>query len=137
LGVASVNLLKSYLVESWEYVFPELNSRDYALELVEDTRLLSIVGPRRAGKTFACFQLLKTKIGLVPPTNILYLNFEDERLYPLAHDLLQRLWDLYLDVINPDLSEAVYLALDEIQNVPNWSLWVRRMHDRYPKLRLV
>ncbi|EQD38680.1 ATPase, partial [mine drainage metagenome] len=44
--------------------------------------IVSLVGPRRAGKTFLMYctidRLLKQNI--VPSSNILYINFEHERL---------------------------------------------------------
>jgi predicted AAA+ superfamily ATPase len=135
--MSQTELWNQFVISSWERDLPTLTHRNFPLDLVEDTRMLSIVGPRRAGKTYVCFQLLKSRSEDIPKKNKLYLNFEDERLYPLRPNLLQSLWEAYLELINPDLTRPIYVVLDEIQNIPNWSLWVRRMHDQYPTLRLI
>ena len=60
--------------------------------------------------------------------NILYLNFEDERLDLKTGELdliLQAYRELY-----PDLNlKECYLMFDEIQNIENWEKFIRRIYD--------
>ncbi|MBN1962225.1 MAG: ATP-binding protein, partial [Deltaproteobacteria bacterium] len=98
---------------------------------INRNRITSIIGPRRAGKTFVCFEiisdLLKQKI---PRENIIYMNFEDERLVPLDGRELTYLLDVHAELFEYDQNKQLYCFLDEIQNVPNWSKWVRRTIDQ-------
>lgn len=80
-----------------------------------------ITGPRRAGKSVLSLQILKDE-------NFAYLNFDD--------DLLLKHFDENL--VTQTLSEVYagfnYLFLDEIQNLPNWELWVNKLYRRGVKL---
>jgi uncharacterized protein len=88
------------------------------------------IGMRRAGKTYFLYQhilkLLKNKIQL---SQILYINFEDDRLLPLDRNKLAKLIEAFYS-INPENHEKkCYLFLDEIQNVEDWPIVIRRFHD--------
>ncbi|MCL2028716.1 MAG: ATP-binding protein [Bacteroidales bacterium] len=76
-----------------------------------------ITGPRRAGKSVFALQLLKSE-------NFAYLNFDDDLL--LKHFDENALIQLLLEVY-PNFE---YLLLDEIQNLPNWELWVAKLYRR-------
>lgn len=74
-----------------------------------------ITGPRRVGKSTYALLLLRGQ-------NFAYLNFDDAQL------LSQ--WDEQtamraLDDVYPDYR---YLMLDEIQNLPDWDLWVSKLY---------
>jgi len=90
---------------------------DKADDFVASNLIKLITGPRRAGKSVFALQLLKTK-------NFAYLNFDDDLL--LKHfdenTLMQVLLEIY-----PNFE---YLLLDEIQNLPNWELWVAKLYRR-------
>jgi len=91
-------------------------------------KIIIVVGPRRAGKTFYLYQIMAGLGSLgVKRHEILYLNFEDERLelegdYDLIFDAYRELYP------EQDLSR-VYLLFDEIQELPNWEKFVRRVSD--------
>ncbi|RLF30344.1 MAG: AAA family ATPase, partial [Thermoplasmata archaeon] len=82
--------------------------------------IISIIGPRRAGKTYFLFSLSK-KI-----ENQVYLNFEDPRLAEITYRELRDVIRIFIEIYgrNPD-----YLLLDEIQNIENWEKTVRELHD--------
>jgi hypothetical protein len=75
------------------------------------------------------YSLIKRLRQTVNPQNIVYLNFEDDRLFPLeTHDLsllLESYYELYPDKKN----EKVYFFFDEIQNAPAWETFIRRLSD--------
>jgi len=89
----------------------------------EKTKYLStaliklITGPRRAGKSVLSLQILKEE-------NFAYLNFDD--------DLLLRYFDedAVIQTLNELYPGYQYLLLDEIQNLPNWELWVSKLYRR-------
>ncbi|MEZ0345631.1 MAG: ATP-binding protein [Infirmifilum sp.] len=65
----------------------------------------------------------------MPRENILYINFEHERLRHLDAVNLEDMLKVYYQLFNPDPRWPVYLLLDEVQLVRDWDKWVRRVHD--------
>ena len=76
-----------------------------------------ILGPRRAGKSVFALMLLNGR-------NFAYFNFDDESLSGEKKidldELLSELKQVYGD--------TKYILFDEIQNLPNWELFVNRLH---------
>lgn len=97
--------------------------------LLHQREILFITGVRRCGKSslmrLACEDLLTT-VG-VNPANILYVNFEDERLAGFRSDDCERLLEAYYELEVPQ--GKVWLFLDEIQNVPAWEKWLNRLYE--------
>lgn len=80
-----------------------------------------VIGVRRSGKSTLCYIALIRK-----GVKFAYVNFDDERLINLtATDLNDVLEVLYK--INGDFN---YLFIDEIQNIPEWYLFVNRLLRR-------
>lgn len=74
-----------------------------------------IMGPRRAGKSVFALLMLRNE-------NCAYLNFDDAALLSKwDEDLVMHL----LDEIYPGYK---YLLLDEVQNLPQWDLWVSKLY---------
>jgi predicted AAA+ superfamily ATPase len=65
----------------------------------------------------------------VPKSNIIYVNFEHERLRRLDANDLEDMVKVYYEMFEPDVSRPIYLLLDEVQLVNDWDKWVRRVHD--------
>lgn len=88
------------------------------------------VGMRRTGKTSFLFQtiqsLLANKIAI---NQILYLNFEDDRLMPLTRGKGAQLLEAFYTLYPENHDRRCYLFLDEIQMVPDWAIIVRRFYD--------
>ncbi|MEG0519364.1 MAG: ATP-binding protein [Bacteroidales bacterium] len=84
------------------------------------------VGIRRAGKSFLLYQrmqqLLSQGIGW---DEMLYINFEDERLVGMSVDDLNLLLEIHLEMYG----KRPILFLDEIQNIAGWEKFARRMAD--------
>ena len=77
-----------------------------------------VIGVRRSGKSTLCYNALIRK-----RVKFAYVNFDDERLIHLTgNDLNDILEVLYK--INGDFN---YLFIDEIQNIPEWYLFVNRL----------
>ncbi|MEM4569559.1 MAG: ATP-binding protein [Thermofilaceae archaeon] len=93
--------------------------------------IVTVVGPRQAGKTFRLFQLVRELVEAgVPRDNILYVNFEHERLRRLDANDLEEMLKVYFQLFKPNPGHPIYLLLDEVQLVADWDKWVRRIHDR-------
>ena len=101
------------------------------LELPTTARkVVTLVGIRRTGKTYLLYQTMRRLLAEgVDRRRILYLNFEDDRLLPIRTDELDLILrgheELYPDVTNG----KKYLFFDEVQNVPSWETYIRRLHD--------
>ena len=83
------NLLKRIIKDFHNRPLPYFNPRKTDVPLNLD-KIITIVGPRRAGKTYCLFQLMAAleRQG-VARNRILYINFEDERLeIEGRHDLI-------------------------------------------------
>jgi predicted AAA+ superfamily ATPase len=88
------------------------------------------IGMRRAGKTYFLFQqILKMMSEPLSKTSILYINFEDDRLFPLNEQKLAKLVDAFYSLYPENHDRKCYLFFDEIQNVTNWPIVIRRLHD--------
>jgi uncharacterized protein len=100
---------------------------------IHSGKIITLIGPRRSGKSYYFLHLMHTLIQSgVPQQNIVYLNFEDERLTLEAKDLesiLKAYHELYPSVKWKDC----YFFFDEIQNIENWEKFVRRCNDTITK----
>src|SRR3972149_317251 len=88
------------------------------------------IGMRRSGKTYFLYQQILNMLDEgVSKTAVLYINFEDDRLLPLNKRKLAQLVDAFYSLYPENHDRKCYLFFDEIQNVNNWPLVIRRLHD--------
>lgn len=97
---------------------------------VDVPKVVSLMGPRRAGKTYCLFELIKRLRQQTPAEQLVYVNFEDDRLYPLQLDDLDAMLRGYYEMYPGNRNHKVWFFPDEIQEVPNWEKFVRRLHDQ-------
>lgn len=125
------------IIIQWkEFVIPETFPRKISINLKHDL-ITTITGARRAGKTYLCFQEIKSLLNNISRENILYINFEDEKLLGANANDLDKLLDTYLELSEINETQKIYLFLDEIQNVENWDVWIRRIYDMHKKIKIV
>ena len=86
-------------------------------ELLSSQLIKLITGPRRVGKSVFAMLLLKE-------TNFAYLNFDDKRLLDIWDE------DIVMATLNEVFPNYQYLMLDEVQNLPDWDLWVGKLYRR-------
>ena len=129
--------LKRVLAEWKESLPAELVRREFDESYLKSGQILTITGPRRAGKTYLCYQIIKNLMQTIPDSNILYINFEDERLAPFRGDELTVLLEAFAELSEPEKGHKLYVFIDEIQNVPNWGKWCRRVHETKMGIKLV
>lgn len=107
--IASTELIERpiFLEESCNYVF---------------------VGLRRAGKSYMMFQHIQSviKSGKATIEDILYINFEDERISSIKVDELHLLLESYCEMYE---NKQPLIYLDEIQNIKGWEHFARRLAD--------
>ena len=85
-----------------------------------------LVGVRRAGKSYMLYHVIQQLLAQGHKWDeILYLNFEDERLENFDTDDFNRLLECHQEMYG----KRPMLFLDEIQNVDSWHKFARRMAD--------
>ncbi len=97
--------------------------------LFSDKPISVITGIRRSGKSFLLKNLYKKLLKKnIPVQNILFLNFEDDRLNNyLEIKELRQIYEMFLS--HADKNSPVYLFFDEIQNIPAWEKFIRTIYD--------
>lgn len=120
-------LLKQIIVENAEFVTGvDLVRRDFAFE--PQGRYV-MVGLRQAGKSYLLFQRAQQLIAEGHrPEEICYVNFDDERLVGMSAEDLNRILEAWRSLYEGD----PLLFFDEIQNVPGWERFARRLaNEKY------
>lgn len=93
------------------------------------------VGIRRTGKSYMMYQQIKQLLQIgVPLSQIVYVNFEDERLLEMTSDDLNTILEIGLELSGTE--NRPYLFLDEIQNITGWEKFVRRIADMKYKINI-
>jgi predicted AAA+ superfamily ATPase len=120
------------IVAEWleETELPELVPRQIPeLNLENLRRVLAIVGPRRAGKTFLMYQLIAVleQGGRAGRPDILFVDFEDYRLTGFTTGDVDRLLATFQRLAG---GPPRFLFFDEVQQVPNWSRVLRTLHNQ-------
>lgn len=107
--IATIELIERplFLEESCNYVF---------------------VGLRRAGKSYLMFQHIQSviKSGRATIEDVLYINFEDERIASIRAEELNLILESYREMYE---NKRPLLYLDEIQNIEGWEHFARRLAD--------
>ncbi|MCX7955804.1 MAG: ATP-binding protein, partial [Patescibacteria group bacterium] len=107
----------------------ELVERDYQVPF-ESSQTVSIIGPRRSGKTYFLYQIIKSLIKKgVNKRKIIYINFEDERLLPFEKSDFETIEEAYFELY-PEEKKPLWFFLDEVQNISFWEKYVRRLQEK-------
>lgn len=120
------DILKQIIIDQKEmYLDNPLISRDYDLE---ENVNYCFVGIRRTGKSYMMYQQIHNLMNdRISSSQIVYVNFEDERLLEIGVDDLNTILELGIEFSGS--KGKPYLFLDEIQNVDGWEKFVRRVAD--------
>ncbi len=92
-------------------------------------KIVSLIGVRRCGKTYLLYGVINKLRKTVNRENIVYINFEDDRIHPITLKDLDVFLEAYFDLFPNKRGEKVYFFFDEVQNIENWELFVRRIYD--------
>jgi hypothetical protein len=121
------DVLKRIILENQEIISnKKLISRNYSIPKTEHITVLT--GIRRCGKTHLLYEIAKT----FDPERVLFLDFEDERLIGL--NAIPN-YDIIIDsyrTLFPNLEPVLFF--DEIQNLENWHLYLKRLHVKGHKI---
>ena len=119
---------KKIITDFHEKKMPPTILRDIRIPF-DSGKIVSLIGVRRSGKTSILYRLIEKLREYVNPANIVYINFEDDRLFPLQLQNLNDLIEAYYELHPEKREEKIHLFFDEIQNVENWEIFVRRIYD--------
>ncbi len=97
---------------------------------IDVKKIVSLIGPRRAGKTSVCFQLIKQLRNEVEAHRLLYVNFEDDRFFPVELSDMDTLIQTYYSTYPENKEVQVWFFFDEVQEVPHWEKFIRRLNDQ-------
>lgn len=120
-------IIKSLIREFHYKKIPQYNQRDIVVPL-DLKKIITLIGVRRSGKTFLLYQLIDQLLNKIDIKNVVFINFEDERLGLETQEgdlILQAYRELYPDM---DMSKC-YFFFDEIQNLAGWEFFIRRLYD--------
>ena len=111
-----------------EHIIERRLERLLSRNLLERKPIKIITGIRRSGKSFILKRLYHKIANLIPHANILFLNFENDRLISnLNLSSLREIYESFKQKSDPEY--RFYVFLDEIQNISNWERFVRTIYD--------
>jgi predicted AAA+ superfamily ATPase len=123
-------IIRQKIVDALAAAAPSLTRRDVYVPKIPG-KAVAVIGMRRTGKTTFLWQLLSDRLAQgLPREALLYFNFEDERLAGMKAADLQLVVEEYYR-LHPELRDAgrAVLFLDEVQQVPGWERFARRLLD--------
>jgi uncharacterized protein len=121
-----------WVADSHERPLPKLTPRQLGVPNAPGNAL-AILGMRRTGKTWFCFQRMQELLTKnVPRTQMLYINFEDERLLGFSTKDFQLVLDAFYRRDPGVMNKECHFFFDEIQNIEGWPQFVRRLLDQTP-----
>ena len=129
MTIPTNEIIREKIIASVESLLPGLTLRDIHLPAIERKAVVAI-GMRRSGKTtwlHQC-QLDYLQHGC-SREDLLYFNFEDERLQGFPAEDLQIILDTQSRLFPRQGNCKRVLFMDEIQLVPGWEMFIRRILD--------
>lgn len=122
------NVIKGIILQNQNRELSYLKKRDVEVP-VNTGKIVSVTGVRRCGKThLLLLTISKLFAENISKENIIFINFEDERLNLKAEEL-DLIIQSYRELYPEKVIKEVYFFFDEIQNVQGWEKFVRRVYD--------
>lgn len=96
-------------------------------EAFKTGEIVVVKGVRRAGKSCLVTHFISSLIGRgLPKEKTLIVNFEDPRFKELNLEILNKIYEFYLDEFEV---ENPYVVLDEVQSVDGWEKFARFLSE--------
>jgi predicted AAA+ superfamily ATPase len=117
--------MKKYLVDKKEDIKKlEVVEREVEIQPNKDMAI-GIVGPRRAGKTFACYYLIKR--WNLKDEDYLFVNFEDDEIKRKNREEVVKCIQAHAEIYG---KEPEFIFLDEIQSLKDWESFVYSLIEK-------
>ena len=130
-----MEIIKTLINEWQERKFPDIYPRDFEFSRFISSKINKIIvlnGFRRVGKTYLLLNEIQKLLRKYSKKEVIYFNFEDERI-PKKTSFLS---GLLPEIVKLNGEVPKFLFLDELQDFPGWSKWLRRIYDSYPHIRI-
>jgi uncharacterized protein len=122
------DLLKTIITDSQNRTLPEVWPRELIIP-TNSGKIITLAGVRRSGKTYHLFHLInQLKAQGVPNEQLLYFNFEDERLH-ISSEELDLILQSYQELYPGQKLADCYFFFDEIQEVAGWEKFISRLYS--------
>ena len=129
-----VSYIKEYLESDLENFYP----REKKFEFLDFRKVYTIFWPRRAWKTFYCYQIIDELLkNWIEKSQTLYVYLENDEFYPLNLQDLNLLLDTYFEIVSFDKNKKYYVFLDEIQEVENWEKFALKVYSNFKNVELI
>ena len=114
-------LLKDIIIDQKSFL-PSKKTiiRSFSEKYLNNEEIIIISGVRRCGKS-VLLQQIRDRL----PQKDYFFNFDDDRLGNFTIENFQQLYEVFIELYG----EQNYFYFDEIQNIPGWERFVRRLHD--------
>jgi predicted AAA+ superfamily ATPase len=122
------DVFKQLILDCVHKTYSHVVNRFTPLKIYEN-KANCLIGVRRCGKTSLMqntITILRKKYG---NEKAVYINLEDDRLYPLVLSDLSDFIESYYELFPNNRNHKVYFFIDEIQLVEGWEKFVRRLLD--------
>lgn len=115
---------------------------DRLVERMDDTQVVTLVGPRQVGKSTLMGQYVEYLLSEgVSPERVLYMTTEASTISSDADNILSDILTVYetrvLGRSFENLEAPVYVLVDEVQKATNWGDTVKLYADRYNDLQFL
>ena len=110
---------------------------------LEEKRILSIIGPRRVGKSTLIYQTIDYLINQkkIDKKRILLFSGDDPSLFFNEDDKLSNVLEIYFNEILEEniskLKSKVYIFIDEIHFIKNWQNYLKICFDRKYNIKFI
>jgi uncharacterized protein len=122
------DLLKTVIFDQQRMVWNKnYIPRSFPKNIITSETIVVISGIRRCGKSTLLNQIRNEN-----REKDYYMNFDDERLIRFSVDHFQLLHETFIELFG--VQKIFYF--DEIQNIPGWERFIRRLHDEGYKVFL-
>jgi len=115
-------------------VYNDYTSReklDTALSYLSAKEIVAIIGARRVGKSSLVKLMIKSLLQEVNSKNIFFINLEKPAFIPYKNDpnYLNKIYDAYLKLADPNRDEKIFFFIDEIQIFDSWEVFIKSKYE--------
>jgi len=117
--------MKKYLINKKEEI-KEIDVKKRNIKFpISKNFIISIIGPRRAGKTYSLYNLIKTNN--FAEEDYIFINFEDYEIKNLEKREIAKCVFYHQEIYG---KQPKFLFFDEIQNLENWESFVYSLFEK-------
>ncbi len=111
------------------YIDREILSK--AMIFLEAKEILAIIGARRVGKSTLLKLIIRELLKEIDSKNIFLINLEKPEFIPFKSNAnyLNKIYEEYLKIAEPNQKERIYFFIDEIQVFDNWEFFIKSKYE--------